>query len=77
MRMSQGTLSEKIGVTRNCIQQMECYEHLPQLYTLFELMKALEFKEYERKDFMGDILSAYYKDKEVQKERERQLAERL
>ncbi len=75
--MSQGTLSEKIGVTRNCIQQMECYEHLPQLYTLFELMKALEFKEYERKDFMGDILSAYYKDKEVQKERERQLAERL
>lgn len=45
--MSQGTLSEKIGVTRNCIQQMECYEHLPQLYTLFELMKALEFKEYE------------------------------
>ena len=75
--MSQGTLSEKIGVTRNCIQQMECYEHLPQLYTLFELMKALEFKEYERKDFMGDTLSAYYKDKEVQKERERQLAERL
>lgn len=75
--MSQGTLSEKIGVTRNCIQQMECYEHLPQLYTLFELMKALEFKEYERKDFMGDILSAYYKDKEVQKERERQLAESL
>lgn len=75
--MSQGTLSEKIGVTRNCIQQMECYEHLPQLYTLFELMKALEFKEYERKDFMGDILSAYYKDKEAQKERERQLAERL
>ena len=75
--MSQGTLSEKIGVTRNCIQQMECYEHLPQLYTLFELMKALEFKEYERKGFMGDILSAYYKDKEVQKERERQLAERL
>ena len=75
--MSQGTLSEKIGVTRNCIQQMECYEHLPQLYTLFELMKALEFKEYERKDFMGDILSAYYKDKEVQKELERQLAERL
>ena len=56
---------------------MECYEHLPQLYTLFELMKALEFKEYERKDFMGDILSAYYKDKEVQNVAERQLAERL
>ena len=29
LKLSQTALAERAGVTRNCIQQLECYEHLP------------------------------------------------
>lgn len=74
MRISQSVLAEKTGLTRNCIQQMECYEHLPRMETLFDLMLALEFTESERKGFLEEFLNAYYADKASQAEREKQLA---
>ncbi len=43
MKLSQTTLAVKAGVTRNCIQQMECYEHLPLPSTMFKLIQALMF----------------------------------
>lgn len=74
MKISQDTLSERTGLTRNCIQQMECYEHLPQTNTLFELMKALEFSEKEIKEFWNEYQKAYLADTELQRKREEDLA---
>ena len=34
MKISQDDLAERTGLSRNCIQQMECHEHLPQINTL-------------------------------------------
>lgn len=74
MKISQDTLAEQTGLTRNCIQQMECYEHLPQTNTLFELMKALKFSEEEIKEFWSEYLKAYLADTELQRKREEDLA---
>ena len=73
MKISQDTLAERMGFTRNCIQQMECYEHLPQTNTLFELMKALEFSETESSEFWNEYRKAYLADKELQRKREEDL----
>ena len=74
MKISQDTLAERTGLTRNCIQQMECYEHLPQTNTLFELMKALKFSEEEIKEFWNEYQKAYLADTELQRKREEDLA---
>ena len=36
MKLSQSALAEKTGLTRNCIQQMECYEPLPRFWEELE-----------------------------------------
>lgn len=72
--MSQYVLADRIGVSRNCIQQMECHEHIPKAETIFDIMWALEFNEEERTAFLSQYLDAYYQDKEFQQEREKELA---
>ena len=47
---------------------MECYEHLPRLETVFEMMLELQFNEQESKALLWHCLSAYRKDKELQNE---------
>ena len=58
--ISQYKLSERTGLTRNCIQQAEYYEHLPELSTVFEIMLGLDFGEEE--------------DKELQQEQDKEMA---
>lgn len=74
MGMSQYVLADKVGVTRNCIQQMECHGHLPRAETIFDIMQALEFSEDENINFLKKYFNAYHKDKALQKEREKELA---
>ena len=74
MKISQDTLAERTGLTRNCIQRMECYEHLLQTNTLFELKKALKFSEEEVKEFWNENPKAYLTDTELQRKREEDLA---
>lgn len=66
MKLSQTALAAKAGVTRNCIQQMECHEHLPLPSTMFRLIKALEFSEEEAAEFWIEIDAAYARDREMQ-----------
>lgn len=66
MKLSQMTLAERAGLTRNCIQQMECHEHLPLPSTMFRLIKALEFDEKEVAAFWAEIEIAYEKDRALQ-----------
>ena len=68
--LSQQKLSEAMEMSRNCIQQMECHEHLPLMGTLFKLTRALEFDEEEYKDFMVRLRDAYQADKRCQQELE-------
>ncbi|MCI8916337.1 MAG: helix-turn-helix transcriptional regulator [Oscillospiraceae bacterium] len=63
MGLSQTALAERAGVTRNCIQQMECHEHLPLPSTMFRLIKALEFSEKETAEFWVEIDAAYAQDR--------------
>lgn len=72
--ISQYKLSDNTDRTRNCIQQLECYEHLPTLETLFEVMVGLEFEENEGKEFLWGCLEAFREDKARQKEREKEPA---
>ena len=74
MGISQFKLSEGTGLSRNCIQQMECYEHLPRLETVFEMMLELQFSEQESKALLWDCLNAYREDKLRQMQRENELA---
>lgn len=69
-KLSQGKLAVAINVSRNCIQQMECHEHLPQLSTLLKLTRALEFNDEEYADFMRRLRDAYEADEMLQKELE-------
>ena len=64
--ISQYALANKIGLSRNCIQQMECHEHVPKAETIFDIMKALEFKAKENAVFVVKYLNAYYQDREFQ-----------
>ena len=66
LKLSQTALAERAGVTRNCIQQMECYEHLPLPSTMFRLIRALEFSEEEAAEFWAEIDAAYAQDKTMQ-----------
>lgn len=74
LKLSQTALAERAGVTRNCIQQMECHEHLPLPSTMFRLIKALEFSSEEAAEFWVELDAAYDKDRAFQdsadKERE-------
>ncbi len=70
MGISQYALAEKIGITRNCIQQIECYQHLPKIGTVLDIMMALGFDEEERKAFLGRYMEAHYKDGALQKAKE-------
>ena len=66
LKLSQTALAERAGVTRNCIQQLECYEHLPLPSTMFKLIRALEFSEEEAAEFWAEIDVAYDQDKTMQ-----------
>ena len=66
MKISQTALAEKAGLTRNCIQQMECHEHVPLPSTMFKLIKALEFSEEEAAAFWVGIDIAYGEDQAAQ-----------
>lgn len=68
--MSQYALAERIGVSRNCIQQMECHEHIPKAETVFDMIRALDFDEDEKKDFLTRYFEAYERDKAFQQEQE-------
>ncbi len=66
MKLSQSALAERTGLTRNCIQQMECHEHLPLPSTMFKLTKALEFSEEETARFWEELEDAYQQDRMLQ-----------
>ena len=66
LKLSQTALAEKAGLTRNCIQQLECHEHLPLPSTMFKLIRALEFSEEEAAEFWAEIDTAYDRDKAMQ-----------
>ena len=66
MKVSQSALAEKTGLTRNCIQQMECDEHLPLPSTMFKLIKALEFSDDETARFWEELEEAYHQDRVLQ-----------
>lgn len=66
MHLSQSALAARAGLTRNCIQQMECHEHLPLPSTMFRLLKALEFSAEEAAGFWVEIDAAYAQDKALQ-----------
>ena len=67
-KLSQGKLAEAANVSRNCIQQMECHEHMPLLPTLLKLTRVLEFSDEEYADFMIRLRDAYETDEAIQKE---------
>ena len=69
LKLSQTALAERAGLTRNCIQQLECYEHLPLPSTMFRLIRALEFSEEEAAEFWAEIDMAYDRDKAMQETR--------
>ena len=66
LKISQAALAERAGLTRNCIQQLECHEHLPLPSTMFRLIRALEFSEEEAAEFWAEIDLAYDRDKAMQ-----------
>ena len=68
MKLSQTSLAERAGLTSNCIQQMECHEHLPLPSTMFRLLKALEFSEEESAQFWAGIDEAYNLDRALQED---------
>lgn len=72
--LSQYALAEKVGVTRNCIYKMESHTHIPKAETVFDIIIALGFSAEERKVFAEKYMDAYYKDKVVQEELEKELA---
>lgn len=66
MKLSQSALAERAGLTRNCIQQMECHEHLPLPSTMFNLIQALDFSEEEAVCFWRELNEAYRQDHALQ-----------
>ena len=66
LKISQTALAARAELTRNCIQQMECHEHLPLPSTMFRLLEALEFSEDETAEFWREIEDAYGKDRALQ-----------
>ena len=70
MKISQTALAARTGLTRNCIQQLECHEHLPLHSTLFELMRGLEFTQEESRWFFEVHDEAYHNNRGAKKEKE-------
>lgn len=66
LKISQTALAERAGVTRNCIQQLECHEHLPLPSTMFKLIKGLDFSKEEASEFWVEIDAAYAQDRALQ-----------
>ena len=66
LKLSQTALAEKAGLTRNCIQQIECHEHLPLPSTMFRLIRALEYNGDEAVQFWIEIDDAYARDRALQ-----------
>lgn len=66
LKLSQTTLAERAGLTRNCVQQIECHEHLPLPSTMFKLLKALEYSEEEAAQFWVEVDGAYSRDRILQ-----------
>lgn len=66
MKLSQTALAERTGLARNCIQQLECHEHLPLPSTMFRLIRALEFTGEEATEFWAEIDAACDLDKAMQ-----------
>lgn len=66
LKLSQTALAERANVTRNCIQQLECHEHLPLPSTMFKLIKALNFSEEEAAEFWVELDAAYGRDRAME-----------
>ena len=66
MKLSQTALAASAGLTRNCIQQMECHEHLPLPSTMFKLIEALKFSKEETAAFWFELDAAYARDRAIQ-----------
>ena len=66
LKISQTVLAERAGLTRNCIQQMECHEHLPLPSTMFKLIRAFHFSQEEAAAFWIEIENAYNQDRQLQ-----------
>ena len=66
LKLSQAALAERAGLTRNCIQQIECHEHLPLPSTMFRLVKALEYDGDGAVQFWIEIDEAYSRDMALQ-----------
>lgn len=63
MNISQEKLAIRAGLSRNCVQQMECHEHIPQVATLFALIDALDLDLYAFICLMLRIRFALRKDR--------------
>ncbi len=59
---SQTVLANLMGRSRNCIQQMECYEHLPTLRTILHSAYVLELSDEEYISLMLELWQAFQKD---------------
>ena len=67
--ISQTVLANLIGRSRNCIQQAECHEHLPALFTILSSAHALEFSDEEFTCLMLALWVAFQVDLQFQSER--------
>ena len=66
--ISQTVLSNLVGRSRNCIQQAECHEHLPTLFTILNSAYALKFSDDEFSGLMMELWTAFQKDIRSQRE---------
>ena len=57
LKITQYDLAEKAGLTRNCIQQMECHEHMPLPSTMFKLLRALELARKKHPGFGRELMT--------------------
>jgi len=73
LNISQSFLAETCDITRNCVQQLECSEHIPDLTTLFKIFEALGFSENEFSEFMTEARKAFRDDIKLQKEKDERL----
>lgn len=67
--ISQTVLENLIGRSRNCIQQAECYEHLPAFFTILYSAHALEFSDEEFTCLMLALWVAFQENLQFQSER--------
>ena len=74
LNISQSFLAETCDITRNCVQQLECSEHIPDLTTLFKIFEALGFSESEFSELMIEARKAFRNDMKIQKERAERIA---